>query len=150
MSVSDRCTLDTNVLFYSLDSEGGDKYVVAKNLIARANRENTLIVLQTLGELFQAIQRKQPQRLYSARNFIEDSLELFDVISADRSDLPRALVLQERHNIQFWDALIVVTAQRAGCPILLSEDFQDGQVFGTITVRNPFAMSPEELAALFF
>jgi hypothetical protein len=35
--------------------------------------------------------------------------------------------------------MIVAAAQLQGCSILLSEDFQDGMIFGGVAVRNPFA-----------
>ncbi len=40
--------------------------------------------------------------------------------------------------LSFWDALIVETAIDAGATVLLSEDFQDGQVFEGLRVVNPF------------
>ena len=40
--------------------------------------------------------------------------------------------------IQFWDALIVEAALKAGCTQLFSEDFQTGRKFGTLRVVNPF------------
>jgi predicted nucleic acid-binding protein len=149
MSLSSRCTFDTNILFYAIDSSAGEKHRAAKQLLTLANRDNTVIVLQTLGELFHSIHRKHPQQLPVARDFIDNALALFDIIASDAQDLTEALVIQQQHSIQFWDALILVTAQRASCPILFSEDFQDGQVFGPLTVRNPFTMTREAIDSLF-
>ena len=47
--------------------------------------------------------------------------------------------LKERHGIQFYDALIVASAEEAGCNTLYSEDMEDGAVYGTVRVVNPFA-----------
>lgn len=149
MSLSSRCTFDTNIFFYAIDSSAGEKHRAAKQMLTLANRNNTLIILQTLGELFHSIHRKHPQRLPVARDFIDSSLELFDIIASDAQDLKEALAIQQQHSVQFWDALIVVTAQRANCPVLFSEDFQDGQAFGPVTIRNPFTMTREAVDALF-
>jgi hypothetical protein len=37
-------------------------------------------------------------------------------------------------------------AHLQGCPLLLSEDFQDGGVFGDVTVRSPFTLAVNEPA----
>ena len=53
-------------------------------------------------------------------------------------DLLAASELCERDKIQFWDALVIRTAQRAGASTLWSEDLQDGRQFGGVRIRNPF------------
>jgi predicted nucleic acid-binding protein len=55
------------------------------------------------------------------------------------SSQPSDLVLG-RHQISFWDALIVQAANRGEAEILYSEDLNDGQRFGEVAVRNPFRM----------
>ncbi len=52
------------------------------------------------------------------------------IISASR--------LSERHSTNFWDALIVEAALRAGAAELVTEDLQHGRRFGKLQVRNPF------------
>jgi len=47
--------------------------------------------------------------------------------------------------VHYWDALIVASAQQAGCRYLLTEDLQHGQQLGAVTVINPFAVQPLEL-----
>ena len=42
------------------------------------------------------------------------------------------------HGFGFYDALIVAAALGAGCNMLLSEDLQDGRVFGATRIVNPF------------
>jgi predicted nucleic acid-binding protein len=50
-----------------------------------------------------------------------------------------ALGLAERAKISPWDAAILETARRAGCKRVLSENLGDGQVYGGITIENPFS-----------
>ena len=38
-----------------------------------------------------------------------------------------------------YDSLIVASAIEGQCDTLYSEDFQDGQQFGSLTISNPFA-----------
>jgi predicted nucleic acid-binding protein len=49
-----------------------------------------------------------------------------------------AVVLARERGLSVYDALIVAAAQDAGCQVLFSEDLQNGQKFGTLTVQNPF------------
>jgi predicted nucleic acid-binding protein len=50
----------------------------------------------------------------------------------------RAVVLARDRELSIFDALIVAAAEEAGCQLLMSEDLQHGQKFGTLTVENPF------------
>jgi len=66
-------------------------------------------------------------------------MDLCDVIAVDQHTVREAIALALRYQISHWDALILAAALEAGCDVLYSEDFQDGQVFNDrITVRNPF------------
>lgn len=50
-----------------------------------------------------------------------------------------ALEIAERYNYQIYDALILAAALQAGCRVLYSEEMQDGQAIGPLTIRNPFS-----------
>jgi predicted nucleic acid-binding protein len=68
------------------------------------------------------------------------------VRAADEDALAEAIEASVRHRLAFWDALLWATVRRAGCRLLLSEDFQDGWSLGGVTVLDPFA--PANAAAL--
>lgn len=144
----ERYTFDTNVLFYSIDSLELTKHKIARNLIGLANASRTPILLQTLGELCNSVTRRRPSLLPQANDLLSASAEFYEVVSATSSDMHEALNIQQRHSLQFWDALICATARRAGCTLLLSEDMHDGLRLGALTVRNPFTMSESELEEL--
>jgi predicted nucleic acid-binding protein len=52
--------------------------------------------------------------------------------------------------LAWWDALLVATAERHGCDIVLSEDMQDGARFGRVTILDPLVGEelPEPVAEL--
>lgn len=50
-----------------------------------------------------------------------------------------ARLFHERYQVSHWNGLILAAAQNAGCETLYSEDLQDGQSYGGITVVDPFA-----------
>jgi predicted nucleic acid-binding protein len=62
----------------------------------------------------------------------------WDPIPTNRLLIETAWRIEDRYGSSWWDALIVAAAQVAGCTYLLSEDMQDGQHYGAVTVVNPF------------
>lgn len=56
--------------------------------------------------------------------------------------IERAWHWTDQTQITFWDALIVAAAERTKCRFLLSEDFQTGREFGSVTIVNPFKTDP--------
>lgn len=61
------------------------------------------------------------------------------VVQVDPPLVIEASVLEERHQLAFWDALILAAARRAGVTRLVSEDFQTGRRLAGVRIENPFA-----------
>jgi predicted nucleic acid-binding protein len=55
------------------------------------------------------------------------------------ADIISASELEQRHTLAFWDALVVVAAQRLGADRILTEDMQAGRSFGGVRIENPFS-----------
>jgi predicted nucleic acid-binding protein len=53
--------------------------------------------------------------------------------------LPAAQDLHLKHNVSFWDALIVAACLDEGVGTLYSEDIPGRDEFGPLRVVNPFA-----------
>lgn len=53
-------------------------------------------------------------------------------------DILSASELEQRHTLAFWDALIIVAAQRSGASRILTEDMQHGRTFSGVAIQNPF------------
>lgn len=47
--------------------------------------------------------------------------------------------LSEHYKVSYWDGAIVCAAEVLRAPILYTEDLNDGQFYGKVQVRNPFA-----------
>ena len=56
--------------------------------------------------------------------------------------LYRGMEITERYGIQLYDALIVASAEAAGCDTVYSEDMEDGAVYGSVRVVDPFKHNP--------
>jgi predicted nucleic acid-binding protein len=65
-------------------------------------------------------------------------LARYRVVGADSHLVLAAIDLAREHRLTLWDALIVRAAQVGRCERLLTEDLQDGSVFGGVVVENPF------------
>ena len=136
--MSVRSFFDTNVLVYTDDKAAPAKQRRALELVAEHRRAGTGVVsLQVLQEYFVTVTRKLKVDAVVARRKIELIAE-FDVASPELSDVLAAIDLHRLHAINFWDALIVRTANQAGCSVLFSEDMQPGRELDGIRIVNPF------------
>jgi predicted nucleic acid-binding protein len=70
----------------------------------------------------------------------EIALTLLDspLITIGPPHILAAMGKADRYQISFWDALILAAAEAGGAEVLYTEDLNDGQQYGAVTVRNPF------------
>jgi predicted nucleic acid-binding protein len=136
----DRVFVDSNILVYAYDSDAAEKHEIARGRLAHLwDQERGALSIQVLQEFYVIATRKlsRPISRRAARGVI-DSYDSWSPHRPVTADLVTASELEERHHVSFWDALVIISAERCECTTLLSEDLQDGQRFGPVTVRNPF------------
>ena len=132
--------VDTNILVYAYDRGAGDKHEHAQSAIEQLWEEGSgVLSTQVLQEFYVNVRRKarQPISISFARSLIADYMA-WDPIVNDGTSILEAMDAERRYKISFWDALIVVAAQKSGADVLLSEGFNHGQKFGSVRVINPF------------
>ena len=136
-----RVFVDTNVFVYLFDSDAPAKRARARAIIAA--RDATVVTsTQVLQEFYVTVTRKLATPLASAEaEAATRDLASFTVVAPDTAMVLRAIALSRKASLSFWNALIIEAASEAGCDHLLSEDLQAGQVFGAVTVENPFISS---------
>jgi predicted nucleic acid-binding protein len=137
--MSDKVFVDTNILLYAHDPSTGVKHHRARSLIERLwNSGGAILSTQVLQELCINLRRKtaHPLSIEQTRALLHDYLSWNIVINTAESIL-EALVIEQRFNISFWDALIIQAAGSAGASIVYSEDLSDGQKYGPLRVINP-------------
>ena len=132
-----RAFFDTNVLLYMYGGDR-DKQVRARELFRQhAEAGRMLLSTQVVQEFYAAGSRKlgmpRPQ-LRDATAALLDS----PLIIVGPSHITKAIQNEERYKISFWDALILAAAESGGAEVLYTEDFNDGQQYGTVLARNPF------------
>ena len=136
----DRTFVDTNVFVYAYDASAGFKRRTAQKILADLWDSGLGVVsTQVLQEFFVTVTRKLPKAMepVAARDVINDLLK-WDLVVVEGSMILDAIDLHRTHGYSFWDSLILTTAGKAGCALLLSEDLASGRSIGGVTIRNPF------------
>lgn len=142
--MADRVFVDTNVLVYFRDSTEPEKQAAAAEWMAQLwETGNGRLSMQVLREYYVTVTSKLDPGL-SAAEAREDVLAFraWDPFVADLEDLEEAWTVQDRFGFSFWDALIVASARRLECDILLTEDLQHGQDLDGLLVWSPFEHAP--------
>ena len=136
--------VDTNVLVYRFDSRFPEKQRIATDLLRRGVADGSLRVPhQAVVEFVAVVTRplgKSPPLLdpADARREAEELLTQFDILYPNDVVLRTALRGTAAYQLSWFDAHIWAYAEFYGLADLLSEDFQHGRLYGTVTVKNPF------------
>jgi predicted nucleic acid-binding protein len=131
---------DTNVLVYLFDASDRRKKARAQEVLSESVSAGlALLSTQVVQEFFVTVTRKlaTPLSLDQAEQAVRDLIRL-PIVEANAEMILEAIAITRRYRLSFWDALIVQAALRGGATVLYSEDLGHGQVFETLTVRNPF------------
>lgn len=135
--------VDSNVLVYAHDADSGDKQRIAANAIAKIlDARSGVLSIQVLQEFYSTVTRKLRSAI--TRDVAREILRGYSswtIQPLTAEDVVTASLLEQRHQLSFWDALIVQTALLSGAKKLLSEDFQHGRSIGGVTVENPFLIA---------
>jgi len=139
---ADLTFVDTNVLVYAYDRDAGAKHDVARDLLARLWAERTgRLSTQVLQEFYWTVTRKLPKPLQRhAAQEVVATYRAWPVLRPTLDDLTAATEVEERHRLAFWDALILVAAERSGASTLASEDMRHGAGILGVQISNPFAL----------
>ena len=68
-------------------------------------------------------------------------LRQFEIVTVDFDSTTNAIDFSIIHQLSFWDALIISSAQKANCSTVITEDLNSGQVVAGIKIVNPFTLS---------
>jgi len=138
MPASEYQFLDTNILIYAYDSQAETKAGKSQQLMDELWRlKRGCISIQVLQEFYAGATGKIHLESKIAADIVAE-LSAWKTHSPSAKDVLRAIEIQQRYGISFWDALIVNSASQSGCAILWTEDLSNGQVYEGVQVRNPF------------
>ncbi len=136
--------VDTNVLVYRFDDRAPHKQAAAVELLRKGLAEDTArIPHQALLEFFSVTtrdRRDSPPLLTAddARHETEELMSLFPILYPNASLLHTALLGAAAYKFSWFDAHMWAYAEHFGLKEIISEDFLDGRLYGSVRVRNPF------------
>jgi predicted nucleic acid-binding protein len=134
--------VDANVLVYAYDPSADGRHTAARDLLDQLWRERTgALSVQVLQEFYVTITRKV--RVPVAPDVATERLRSLarwgvGVHAPLADDVAAAAEISSRHQLSFWDAMIVRSAAEVGCHTLWTEDLNDGQQIEAVRIRNPF------------
>ena len=133
--------LDANVLVYAYDERAPEKRDIANELIDNLWTDGSCVVsTQVLQEFYAACRSKLGD--FVSADEAASGAEFFATWPIHQNathDVLDAIALHQREQLSFWDALIVVAAQRIGATVVYSEDLGDRAAIDGIEFVNPFA-----------
>lgn len=143
--------VDTNVLLYWRDARNPAKQARAADWLTHLWREQTgRTSTQVLSEYYVNVTRKLEPGLPPDDAWDDvHALLAWDPQAIDSPLLERGRSVGRRYGLSWWDSLVVAAAQVQGCSLLLTEDLQDGAVYGGVTARSPFTLSLAEGVAVY-
>ncbi|WP_372796116.1 PIN domain-containing protein [Pontiella sp.] len=130
--------LDTNIVVYAFDKGDPARQDCAKRSIGTLVERNARVAvsIQVLQEFMNTMLRKGESHRF-LREVVEHFLQR-DVIENTGDLLRRAIDVQERFQLSFYDANIIAAAQVSGAKEIWSEEFNTGQDYGGVVAVNPF------------
>ena len=139
--MAERSFIDTNVLIYAEASDVPAKQRTALDLLKRLYEEALgVLSTQVLQEYCNVALKKLRLPVQHVRAQL-DLYEQFEVIQVTPAIIQAGLDLHQTRSVAFYDAIIVASAQIAGCNVLWTEDMNAGESVGGLRIINPFATS---------
>ena len=133
-----RSFIDTNILVYAEASDEPAKQRMALDLLKQLFETTSGVMsTQVLQEYCNVAIKKLKLPAAHIRAQL-DLYEQFEVVRVTPAIIRAGLDLHQTRSVSFYDAIVLASAQTAGCSVLLSEDMNAGELVGGVRVENPF------------
>ncbi len=136
--------VDTNILVYRCDPRDPHKREAARALLRQGILQNSLqIPHQALLEFVSVVTQASPGGhsilpREEAWRQAEELLVEFPVLYPNAQIVRTALRGMAAYQLSWFDAHLWAYAEHYGLPEIVSEDFENGRLYGNVRVRNPF------------
>lgn len=133
--MSERISVDTNVILYALNEADLAKKKVALSIIS----DLPLISSQVLSETVNVCRRKWKYDKYRQIKVAEFLLRNCQLLPVGKQTVELAHALIKRYDFQYFDSIIVASALEVNCTVLYSEDLHHNLlVEKQLRILNPF------------
>lgn len=133
-----RYFVDTNILIYRYSSQDEHKRAISARLLSSGE---CISSVQATNEFCNVIRRKFPVQFPNIESVLREIHALLPIEELRMEDTLSAVRISQRHDFQYYDALILACARRLGCQAVMSEDMQHGFVLDkTLAIVNPFIL----------
>ena len=136
-------TADSNVFVYLYDDLAPEKRATAEFVVRALAERRSAVALQVVGEVQNVLRRKFKIPNWKAAQVGYNLLQTFETFAYSRDAVDRALGQLSAGHRSYWDALLLASADEAGCTTLLSEDMGSGERLGSVEIVNPCAPGGE-------
>jgi predicted nucleic acid-binding protein len=139
--MSDVVFVDSNILICAHDADAGEKRTKAvETLIRLWDSGGGRMSVQVLQEFYVNVTKKLTTPIASST--AREVVSTYGVWIREPTTVKtviRAIDIAGMTQIQFWDALIVASAEEAEATHLYSEDLNSGQTIAGVKILNPLA-----------
>ena len=130
--------IDTNVVVYASDPSDPRKNELAVEILADAfDNDQYVVSSQVLNEFVNTALNKLKKTDEEVVGHLRQ-LKTMRVVPVSAEWLERAVEIRSRYDLQFYDSLLLAAAEALGCEEFLTEDLNDGQMYGSVKAVNPF------------
>ena len=129
--------VDTNILFYAIDTDAGQKHERARDDVGRLwETETGIVSTQVLSEFAVNLRAKKKLQWNDIGRILAPYLA-WRVITPDAGASIEIIRIADRHRLSYWDAAIVHSAVNGGAATLHTKDLNDGQMIEGVRIVNP-------------
>jgi len=133
--------LDTNVFVYTLDAAEPAKQKRCEDMVAQLMDAGEAVISYQVIQEFTSVALRRFQKAQTPREldqYLERVLWPICTVFPSPALYSQAIAISRQTGWSFYDALMVSGAAMGGCPVLLTEDLQDGRKIRGVEIRNPF------------
>ena len=126
---------------YAADDTDVVKHRLAYELVVRAIKgEAYMVSAQVLNEFAFVMYRKFKRTDDEVAAYLRFFVPI-RTVSLEPESSQRAIEIKVRYGLQYYDSLLLATAEVNECEMFCSEDLNDGQAYCGIKAVNPFKVA---------
>lgn len=110
------------------------KAILSRKLLS----QGPTISVQVLNEFVNVTRNKLKLSWLLVEDALASAYEFCEVVPLTLECHKLAVEISNNHVLKIYDANVIAAAELTGCDVLYTEDLNDGQRIGRVTIVNPF------------